>query len=441
MAKIKAFKGYRYNEKKVNNIGTVVTPLYDTISKEEQKKFYDINEYNIVRVTRGLINDNDDKNNNVYKRASDYINNWIKEDILVQDKEPCLYLYEQRLNYKDTIYVNHGIVALLELSETEDNKVLTCGETDDENMKDRYNLISNIRANIDMINCMYMDPEKTLSSIISEISDKKPDMEFLADEKVINSETTHKIWIIKDKKTIDFIIKNMEDKTFFIADGHNRYETATQFKNYCKEYDKNYTTESDCNYIVAFCSNAYGNRMVQLPVHRVLSTEKKFSEDFFLACAQDNFKLEKIIVDTSMDEIPVTIKKQIATMRKETRIGVYFGGNYFYRLTLTNKEIMKKYLSEKSDAYCEVDVSILNRLVLEDILNINDDNMDKFISYTKRSTEAVDMVKNNKATCAFILNPVKAEQIREVALSNDTMPERSIYIFPKPATGVIISKF
>lgn len=441
MANIKAFCGYRYNPEKIDNLGAVMAPLYDTISDEEKQVYFEADEHNIIRVSKGLENDTDNEKNNVYTRASDYLNKWIEEQVLVKDEKPTLYLYEQRVKYKQTTFVNHGIVSLLELSELDENDVLTCEIPSVTTTTDRYNLLSATNANVDMISCMYIDPEKNLSSLITEIADREPDMEFTTEEKVIETFTIHRIWTITDEKTIEFICSSLKDKTFIITDGHNRYATALEYKKYCKEHDKNYSENSGCNYIMAWCTNAFGNRMVQLPVHRMMTTEKRFNEDFFIACAQDNFKVEKIIVDTSVDDITETMKKQIATVRMDTKFGVYCGGNYFYRLTLPDKKIMKNYFPDKSTAYGNLDVAVFNKLILEDIFNIYEEDYDKYIRYTKRASTGVMKANNNEISCLFILNPVKAEQIREVALSGDVMPERSIYIFPKPATGVIINKF
>lgn len=441
MANIKAFCGYRYNPQKIENLGSVMAPPYDTVSDEEREFYCKANEHNIIKVSKGAGADGDDENNNVYTRARDYLNQWINDNILIKDEKPAIYLYEQRVNYNDTMFVNHGFVSLLELSELQDNEVLTCELPSVTTTADRYNLLSATDANVDMISCMYIDPEKNLSSLITELSDSEPDMEFTTEEKVIDAMTTHKIWVINDTKTIDFIVDAMKDKTLFITDGHNRYATALEYKKYCKEKDKNYNEDSGCNYIMCWSTNAFGNRMVQLPVHRMLSNEKKFNEDFFVACAQDNFKIEKIIVDTSFDDITDTMKKLIATARMDTKFGVYCGGNYFYRLTLNDKKIMKELLPEKSTAYGNLDVTVFNKLILEDILNISEEDYDKYIKYTKRATKGTLAVNNKEVSCLFIMNPVKAEQIREVALSGDVMPDRSIYIFPKPATGVIINKF
>lgn len=441
MANIREFCGYRYNIDKKENLGKVMAPPYDTVSDDEREDYYNADEHNVIRISKGKENESDSEQENCYTRASDYLNSWISEEVLIKEKEPAIYLYEQRVKYNATTFINHGIVALLELTELDDNEVITCELPSVIATEDRYSLISQIKANVDMINCMYIDPEKSLSSLETFYSDKKPDIVFTTEEKVIDTMTDHRLWLIKDTETISFIKDVVKNKTFFITDGHNRYATALEYRNYCRKNDKSYNENSDCNYIMAFCTNAYGNRMVQLPVHRVLNTKKKFNEDFFVACAQEHFKVEKIIVDTAVDNISEIMKKQISTVRMETKFAVYCGDNYFYRLTLTDKSIVKRLLPDRSSAYCALDVIVLNKLIFEDILNISEDKLDDYIEYTKRSTKGVSAIKNNEASCLFVLNPVKSEQIREVALSGEVMPDRSIYIFPKPATGVIINKF
>lgn len=440
MANIKEFYGYRYNPQKINDLGSVMAPPYDTISDSEREDYYTADEHNIIRISKGKSFDTDTDTDNCYTRAAKNLQDWIDEGILIKEEKPVLYLYEQRVKYNEIMFTNHGIVALLELSELTDREVLTCELPSVTATEDRYNLISSIKANADMINCMYIDPEKSLSSVENVYSDRKPDIEFTTEEKVIDTMTDHRLWIIDDEETIESIKEVIRNKTFFITDGHNRYATALEYKNYCKANDKNYSEESMCNYIMVFCANAFGNRMVQLPVHRMISASKKFSEEYFVACAQENFKVEKIIVDTAVDNITEIMKRQIATVRMDNRFAVYFGNNYFYRLTLTDKDIVKRLLPDKSSAFCALDVTVFNKLILEDILNISEDKYDEYVKYTKRSTKGMNAVKNKEASCLFVLNPVKAEQIREVALSGEVMPDRSIYIFPKPATGVIINK-
>ena len=41
----------------------------------------------------------------------------------------------------------------------------------------------------------------------------------------------------------------------------------------------------------------------------------------------------------------------------------------------------------------------------------------------------------------FFLNPVKIEQIMQVALKGEKMPSKSTYFYPKVLSGLVINKF
>lgn len=441
MAKIKEFAGYRYNAKKCGDINAVMALPYNVMPEEEREKFYKKSKYNIVRVSDGKTEDGDNTEENRYSRAAEYLNKWIAEGILQKEEKNVMYLYEQRSIYKNTVFVNHGIVSLLKLEELgDDSSVKVCEETKPDFMENRYNLLSNTGANIDMINCMYIDSERALNHLMNEISEKVPDMEFRSAENITGEITINHLWVIDDDEKIEFIKNSLKNMNIFITDGRNRYQAALRYMRERRQKENGYTGEEPYNYIMAFLNNAYGDNLVQLPIHRILKKNKKFSEEHFIACAQDHFKVEKIIVDTSNDDLIETMKHQIETGRRKNIIGVYCGGNYFYRLTLTDEEYITKLMPERSEEYRTLDITVLNSLLLGELLNINKDNYDEYIEYTKRTTEGVRMVNDDEAACLFVLNTVKAEHICEVVESGETMPEKSMYIFPKPVTGTVINK-
>lgn len=441
MAEIKEFAGYRYNTEKCRDINAVMAAPYNVMPEDEQKMFYEKSQYNIVRVSDGKTEEGDSPENNRYTRAAEYLNQWIAQGILQKEEKPVMYLYEQRSIYKNTVFVNHGIVALLKLEElSDDSSIKVCEETKPDFMENRYNLLSNTGANIDMINCMYIDSERALNHMMNEISEKMPDMEFRSAESITGEITINHLWVIDDAEKIAFIKDSLKNIRIFITDGRNRYQAALRYMKECRENDSAFTGDEPYNYIMAFLNNAYGDNLVQLPIQRILKNNKKFSEDYFIACAQDHFKVEKIIVDTSNDDLVETMKHQIETGRKKNIIGVYCGGNYFYRLTLTDEDYVKKLMPEHSEEYRTLDITVLNSLLLGELLNINKDNYDEYIDYTKRTTEGVKMINDGEAACLFVLNTVKAEHICEVVESGETMPEKSMYIFPKPVTGTVINK-
>lgn len=441
MAELKEFAGYRYNTDICGSLSDVTAMPYDLMNDKEREEYYKKSEYNIARVSNGEKLANDNEENNQYKRAGKFLEDCIKKGVLLHEDKPVMYLYEQHSIYKNTVYVNHGIVALLKLEDLEENSMIkVCEETSDNFMEDRFKLLEQTEANIDMISCMYMDYERPLAHLLNEIAEEKPVLEFDLKEKITDELTTNKLWVIDDKARIDFIKNDLKKAKIFITDGHNRYHAALKYMKECKAKNPNHTGNEPYNYIMAFLNNAYGDSLVQLPVHRILSAKKKFSEDFFIACAQDHFKVEKIIIDTSNDDLVETMKKQVETSRRENRIGVYCGGDYFYRLTLKDREYVKSVLPEHSDEFCMLDTTVLNVLLLNELLDITKDNYNDFISTTRRATKGVKWVNSKEAACMFVMNSVKAERICEVVNSGEKMPAKSICLFPKAVTGVVINK-
>ena len=124
MADIKEFAGYRYNPLKCKDISSVIAASYSDMTDDERDKFYERSEYNIVRVSNGKKEETDNSENNRYTRAGKYLRDWIKEGVLLKEPKEVMYLYEQDSIYKDTIFVNHGIVALLRLEELTDDSTV-----------------------------------------------------------------------------------------------------------------------------------------------------------------------------------------------------------------------------------------------------------------------------------------------------------------------------
>ncbi len=431
MANIKPFKGYFFNQKKIDDLGKVMSPPYDALSELEKRELYDRHEYNAIRLTKGLKYPEDD--NSPASRANAYLQDYIKKDILVRDKETAIYLYEQEIEYGKATFSTKGFVALLELEEF-GKSVIPCEDTTPINRADRYELLASTKANFSMISCMYIESERYLSKMMTEISDTPPDISF-----TIPDGTKERVWRITDNDKINFIAAALKTHTLYIADGQNRYETSYIYRNECMKNNPDHTGKEPYNYIMTLLTNAYDDGIVQLPFHRLVRFKKQFNESFFIASCQDNFKVEKIIVDTDTSDFSDTIKKQITTTRHENRIGVYCGGEYFYRLTLKNNKSLKARLPGKSDPYLSLDVTVLNNLVLEDILNIDESSYAERIEFTKSVADGMRKVKSGEFGCLLAVNPVKTEQIRAVAIAGDKMPPKSICVFPKPTSGIIIN--
>ena len=50
MAKVSAFKGWRYNYEIIDDLKNVIVPPYDVITPEEQNQYYDASPHNYIRI-------------------------------------------------------------------------------------------------------------------------------------------------------------------------------------------------------------------------------------------------------------------------------------------------------------------------------------------------------------------------------------------------------
>lgn len=435
MANIKPFKGYRYNAEKVSSIGNVVSPPYYKIHKEEKAELFDKSEYNSVRLFSGEEYDTDHSGDNRFTRAANYLKQWIEEGVLIRDEYPAIYMYEETIQVGEVQYSNRSFVTLVELEDLENGSIRPCEEVREVSMQDRYDFLLSTNADMSMISCLYIEREKDLLGLMTELAEEEPDMEFDSYENM-----HQRVWVVTYKPTIDFIVKQMKGLPLYITEGQTRYETCLQYQAHCKANNPNHNGSEPYNYTMVSLVNANSDGIVILPVHRGVKCPNGFKPDFFVSCAQDHFRVEKIIVDQLEESILETMKKQIATTRSETRIAMYCGGNYFYRMILTDKDfISENLLPDMSKAYCSLDIVALDKLLLEDIMHITPEKYSSRVTSTMNAYELYNSVNDGGQDVMFMMNPVKTEQMRSVTAAGEKMPASTLSIFPKPSVGVVIN--
>ena len=438
MAKVIPFCGTRYNTDKFKNLDDVTTPPYDVISKEEQQKLYDKNEFNIIRVDYGMEFDSDDESNNRYTRGGDYLRRWIDEQVLIREDEPAFYIYEQIFSLHDgkPAHSLKGILSLVELREFEDRVVLPHEFTISKAKTDRLNLMRTTAANTSPVYSLYLDDEETIARLIEENSDGAPDISFTSSEDI-----EQHIWIIKDKPTIEKISRLFQNKQIFIADGHHRYETALNYRRERHESDGTPIGSADYDYIMMMLVSMSNSGLFVFPTHRLIRDIEGFDETMLIGSLTEQFVVSKIHF-TEGDYASI-ITERLANTVDEKLFALYTGGNYYYLLKLKSLESALDIEGDMSDSYKQLDVTILHKLILEKYLSIDDENMrsQKNLVYTQQEAEAVKAVQEGKYKCAFLINPTKLSEIRSVALENEKMPQKSTYFWPKLVTGLVINKF
>ncbi|MDD5661117.1 MAG: DUF1015 domain-containing protein [Candidatus Omnitrophica bacterium] len=425
MAKIKAFKAFVYNQEKITDLKQVVCPPYDVISPSFQDKLHERSPYNFIHIL--LAKDtSDDK----YQKAGVIFRQWLKEDILVQDKHPAVYFYSQQYVIRGEKKTRLGFISLLRLGDEKSSPVFGHENTHSAAKLDRFKLIKQVKANLSPIFIIFLDKQRIIQRVFGKhISSKDAFIEVVDDEK-----TVHKLWRLDSPDVVRLIESSMNDENMFIADGHHRYEVSCAWRDLMRDkLGVQFTGDEDFNYCLSYFTNTDPRGLSIQPIHRLLKLANKIDIDEFILKAREYFDVDQIKDRTRFFFL---MEKAGCT---EHLIGLYKDKKYFL-LRLKNVKILDKLISDKPKEYRVLDVAVLNYLVLRNILKLDLENLPN-IKYSPDPLEFLDEVDADPLKIAFFLNPVKIEQIINLALVGSKMPPKSTYFYPKVLSGLLINKF
>ncbi len=424
MAEVIGFKGLRYSPQ-AGGIGELCCPPYDIISETQRADYIKRNQNNIIRLE--LPKEGADP----YKEAADILNMWKKNGIILRDDTPALYVYEEEFTVNGVKKSVKGVIARVKLEEFSKGIILPHEFTLSKAKEDRLNLMKATNCNFSQIYALYMDETHTTLHTLEQQSESSPKAELTDDDGV-----THRLWIITDKAVIDKITEDFKDRKLYIADGHHRYETALNYRNYLLDSGK--AAEGDaCDYQMIYLVDMEHPGLVVLPTHRLVRGLSGFEKEETLKKCREYFSVEEKSNVSDMESI-----LSLSYNRGEKAFGFYCGGESWYLLTLKSFDILNKLLPDVSKASRELDVTVLHTLILEGIFGIDKENMANQINltYTKSFSEAVDCVNGDGFQCAFIMNPTRVTEIRDVAMAGEKMPQKSTYFYPKMITGLVMNE-
>lgn len=404
MAEIIPFRGIRYNPEKVSG-DDVIAPPYDIITPEQKELLYQKSPYNIIRIDFGKEMPDDNEKENKYIRAVRFLEQWLRQKILIRDEKESFYAYESEYSIYGIKKSLKGIIALVKLEEL-GKGIYPHEATYSKPKTDRLNLMRACKANISPIYSLYKSEEKITSRIIS---DFKKDPLLSAHDL---DGAIHRLYRISDDRAIKLIIEELSDKPIFIADGHHRYEVALEYK---KEMG-----DGPWNYVMMFLANMLDEGITILPTHRMIKGIKR--EEVLLRLEQD-FDIESCGIDCD-------IRKRLFLEGKNT-FGLYLGSNEkWYILKYRGTDLKDVELPLR-----DLDVVILHELIIKRDLGITD------VSYEMDVEESLKRVRNGDSDAVFFLNPTQVEDVERVALAGLRMPPKSTYFYPKLLTGLVINKF
>jgi uncharacterized protein (DUF1015 family) len=439
MAEIHPFRAFRYDTNRVQ-LDQVLTQPYDKISPVMQERYYAASPYNLISIEKGKVLPDDSPQNNVYTRAAQKLDEWIAQKILIQDDAPGIYIYSQEylVPGTQTRRVRNGFIALGRIEDYEAHVVFRHERTLSAPKADRIELLRHTRAQTGQLFMLYDDPERNIETWLDEFARKSAPLE-LRDE----FEVTHRLWPVADAGFAQRLQKKMGPKKLIIADGHHRYETAMIYRDECRARLGKADPLAAHEFAMMTFINTHSRGLTILPTHRLVRNIPNFDFDRFRKAMAPYFDWYSYPFQNADERAAnyAEFRKDLAGQNHGRRaMGIYPGGGAFYLFLLSRGADLEQILPGVSEAQRGLDVVLLHRLILEKGLGITAEAVaaENNLSYEREMDAAIAAVDRGEAQLACLLNPVRVQQVVDIALGGDVLPQKSTDFYPKLLSGLAV---
>jgi len=484
------FQGIRYNQEVIGDLAAAICPPYDIITPEQQNFYYRTCDYNAIRLELPSEQPGDNNTNNKYSRAAITFKQWLKQGVLQIDDCPTFYLHDHYFEHLGKKKMRRGLIARVKL-EPWGTSIYPHEETFSKAKGDRLLLMRACQANFSPLFSLYQDSERKMAQILSKASQGKPIMSFNLSPltgKERDKGEKHIVWAISDSSLVRQISHFLAAQPLYIADGHHRYETALAYQ---QERAQAYSEPSPftiasqspersdgaakqsligkeaSNYIMMELVDFSDPGLLVLPIHRLVrgiapsilaELESQlgnfFSLDFVplpkvLPCHPEPFASchSEGVLSVSEGIRPKNLAQD--KLCEESRPFASLQGAVLGILGLEPQSMVALKQRQdvsietvmpcnRSQAYKEFSVSLLNHIILDKVLS---EAKDLDIAYTVDLSEAYQQIKEGKYQLAFLLNPPQLEIVKAVVSAKDKLPRKSTYFYPKLPAGLIINPF
>jgi len=415
MVKIYPFKAVRPVREEAGNIASVP---YDVVSTEEAKEIIENQPKSFMRVIRSeaTLPGVDPASSEVYDTAGKNLNDLIEKGLLIQDKEPGIYLY--RIKQGESIYL--GFVSNVSVEDYRADLIKKHEHTRYDKEEDRTKHIDTTNANTGLVVLLYRDSGDIYSYVNSLVPEGNPDA--VARD---SSGVVHELFRISDPQAL----LRLEDifagvDSLYIADGHHRAKSSVNVADK-REAEGRMTPESDRFMAVIFAED-------RVKIHgysRLVTDLGRFDSESFLAEIKNRFDVREYgEINDTVFRIP-PIKESDEPVHT---IHMYLAGKW-YELSAP--------VNNPEDVIASLDVSVLQKEVMEDMLGITDPRKDPRLQYLGGARPLADLkgrVDSGAFNVAFSLQPVKVESVLSVADEGNVMPPKSTWFEPKLLSGLVI---
>lgn len=371
---------------------------YDVMSSDEAREMAAGNPMSFLHVSKPEIDlppETDPYSDAVYEMGAQNLQKLIDQGALFRDDRPKFYLYRQIMGS----HSQTGLVAAASCQDYMDSVIKKHEFTRPDKENDRVRHIDALNAQTGPVFLTYKATAE-VDALFEQITSGTPDVDFQAEDAV-----RHTSWTIEDAKIIGTITAAFAAiPTLYIADGHHRSAAAARvFK------DRKGADGSSHFLTVIFPDH----QMQILAYNRAIKDLNGLSPSQLL---------------DRLDLIARLIPQTAAvTPEKKHQFGLYLSGQWYLGTIRDN-------FLESTDPIELLDVTLLQRHILDPILGIDDPRTSKriaFIGGIRGTRELEKIVNSGEYSVSISMFPTSIHDLMRVADNNGIMPPKSTWFEPK----------
>ncbi|MEU9751343.1 DUF1015 domain-containing protein [Streptomyces niveus] len=413
------FRGLRYVPERVGSLAAVTSPPYDVVVRPDGLLHLEsADPHNIVRLILPQAATAADR----HRQAADTLRRWLAEGVLAPDREPALYVYEQR---KGDL-LQRGVIGALALSTPDEGVVLPHEDVMPDIVEDRAALMRATATNLEPLLLTYRSEGDATgtTAVIERTVRRTPLLSTTTDDGF-----SHRLWSVTDPAELAEIERDLAGRQALIADGHHRWATYLRLR---EEHPPG--AAGPWAYGLVLLVDTARHPLQVRAIHRLLH---RLPVADALAAIKDvpgSFRVRTI--DGTLREAVESLSEAVTADDGTANAFLLAGDGRFHLIDRPDPALLAGTVpADRPAEWRALDATVLHSTLLDHIWKIPD--APEHISYI-HDTEAVVEQAERHGSTAVLLHPVREEVVRELARQAVTMPRKSTSFGPKPATGLVL---
>ena len=435
MVNVSAFRGIRYDLAQVGSLSDVIAPPYDVIDPNFQESLYKQHPTNVIRLILNRQEPGDESGDERYERAARYLRQWQREGVFFTENESALYVYHQQFDYAGQTFVRRGFMGRLQLEPFGEGQVYPHEETHSAAKADRLKLFNATKCNLSQIFGIYPDESNDAQQLLESAIVGVTPLEATDHLGVL-----HRLWPVTDVKVIAEVSSAMADLPMYVADGHHRYETGCNYRQQMMEQEQ-IGPNHPANFVLTMCVSMNDPGLIVLPTHRLLRGVSPVSVDQLTSSLSVHFEL---MPGPTGANSAAEVWEEIEVEDQQGMIGLFCAADDQWVLAKVNEAgaaRLQEIASDQSSDWCGLGVSILHRLILDDLLGLTDLPKPDYVHLVGEVVDGLADGDEDGAPygLAALVMPATLDHIRQISQNGERMPAKSTYFYPKLLSGLVIN--